>query len=124
MSLSLSYVVRITIRAEASSRRISSITPTPSSAGIRRSRSVTFGRCFRHWSEAWRPSVELTQIKRHRRGGTERRQKGSLTHGKKTPGIGGNEHEPGTKTRVVAEVEGPLFGAQSGGQEPDVERIV
>jgi hypothetical protein len=32
---------------------------------------------------------ELTQIKRHRRRGTEGRQKGSLTHGKKTPGMGG-----------------------------------
>src|SRR5205814_7336270 len=31
---------------------------------------------------------ELTQIKRHRRRGTERRQTGSLTHGKKTPAIG------------------------------------
>jgi hypothetical protein len=36
---------------------------------------------------------ELTQIKRHRGRGTEGRQKGSLTHGKKTPAIGVNEHE-------------------------------
>ena len=36
---------------------------------------------------------ELTQIKRHRGGETEWRQKGSLTHGKKTPGMGVNEHE-------------------------------
>jgi hypothetical protein len=36
---------------------------------------------------------ELTQIKRHRRGKNERRQNGSLTHGKKTPEIKGNEDE-------------------------------
>jgi hypothetical protein len=36
---------------------------------------------------------ELTQIKRHRGTETEGRQEGSLTHGKKTPAIGVNEHE-------------------------------
>jgi hypothetical protein len=34
------------------------------------------------------PASELTQIKRHRRRGTEGRQEGSLTHGKKTPAVG------------------------------------
>ena len=38
-------------------------------------------------------NLELTQIKRHRGSETEGRQKGSLTHGKKTPAIGVNEHE-------------------------------
>jgi len=38
---------------------------------------------------------ELTQIKRHPGDKTEGRQKGSLTHGKKTPEIGVNEHAPG-----------------------------
>ncbi|MGA3181466.1 MAG: hypothetical protein ABSF38_14090, partial [Verrucomicrobiota bacterium] len=40
--------------------------------------------------------IELTQIKRHWGSETERRPKGSLTHGKKTPGIGVNEHEQRT----------------------------
>jgi len=42
-------------------------------------------------------SHELTHIKRHRGGETGGRQKGSLTHGKKTPAIRVNEDESGTK---------------------------
>lgn len=48
----------------------------------------------------------MTQIKRHRRGEAEGRQKGSLTHGKKTPGIEVNEHEPRDERTDIAEVAG------------------
>ena len=50
----------------------------------------------------------LTQIKRHRGKKTEGRQKGSLTHGKKTPEIGVNAHEPRTEKRVVTETPSSL----------------
>ena len=43
------------------------------------------------------PPFELTQIKRHRGSETEGRRKGSLTHGKKTPAMGVNEHEQRTE---------------------------
>src|SRR5689334_11559071 len=56
---------------------------------------------------------ELTQIKRHPGSGIEWRQKGSLTHGKKTPEIGENEHEQRTEKRLVAEVASPLCAAPS-----------
>jgi len=49
--------------------------------------------------------IELNQIKRHRRGGPERRPEGSLTHGKKTPAMGVNEHEPRAEREDVAAVK-------------------
>jgi hypothetical protein len=55
----------------------------------------------------------LTQIKRHRGRKTEGRQKGSLTHGKKTPGIGGNEDESGTERELVAEAARAVCATKS-----------
>src|SRR5260221_4264735 len=68
--------------------------------------------------------LELTQIKRHRGEETEGRQKGSLTHGKMTPEIGVNEHEPGIEKPMVAQGPSALFASQSGRQEPDARRAV
>jgi hypothetical protein len=65
---------------------------------------------------------ELTQIKRHRGRETEGRQKGSLTHGKKTPANGVNEHEQGTENRLAAEASSALLASQPRGQKPDVGR--
>jgi hypothetical protein len=65
---------------------------------------------------------ELTQIKRHRGRETEGRQKGSLTHGKKTPAYGVNEHEQGTENRLAAEASSALLASQPRGQKPDVGR--
>src|SRR4051812_49902391 len=70
------------------------------------------------------PQYELTQIKRHRGGETEGRQRGSLTHGKKTPEIGVNEHEPGTEKPMVAQSPSTLWASESGRQEPDARRVV
>src|SRR5436853_339433 len=67
---------------------------------------------------------ELTQIKRHRGGKTEGRQKGSLTHGKMTPEIGVNEYEPRTEKAMVAQGPRALRASKSGRQEPDARRVV
>ena len=42
-----------------------------------------------------------------------------MTHGKKTPEIGGDEHEPRDEKRMVAEVADPLRASESRGQKPD-----
>src|SRR5487761_2265448 len=67
---------------------------------------------------------ELTQIKRHRGSGTGGRQKGSLTHGKKTPANGVNEHEQRTEKRLAAEGSTALSAAKPGGQKPDARRAL
>ena len=69
-------------------------------------------------------SRELTQIKRHRGRETEGRQKGSLTHGKKTPANGVNEHEQGTEKGLAAEASSALLASQPRGQKSDVGRTV
>jgi hypothetical protein len=53
--------------------------------------------------------AELTQIKRHRGREAKGRQKGSLTHGKKTPANGVNEHEQGTENGLAAEASSALL---------------
>jgi hypothetical protein len=71
--------------------------------------------------QVWRNkklNCELTQIKRHRGGETGGRQKGSLTHGKKTPAIRVNEHESGTENGLVAQAASALSKPQSCGQKP------
>jgi hypothetical protein len=55
----------------------------------------------------------LHQIKRHPRQKTEGRQKGSLTHGRKTPGNGVNAYESRGQRKLVAEGASPLRETES-----------
>src|SRR4030095_16839285 len=71
-----------------------------------------------------RISSELTQIKRHPGPKSERRQEGSLTHGEKTPEMGGDEHEQRDEKRIITEVAEALCATQPRGQKSDAGRAV
>jgi hypothetical protein len=51
---------------------------------------------------------DLTQIKRHRGAKLGGGDKGSLTHGKNTPGIGGHAYESGIEKRLDTQTPSSL----------------
>ena len=53
-------------------------------------------------------SSDLTQIKRHRGSKLGGGTKGSLTHGKKTPGIGGHAYESEIEKRMGTQAPSSL----------------